>query len=902
MVRDRAKNELRQALKVKLRSGNRVFNDSLDKTDRDDLYRVKLTNRSQFELTLSDVKRKAKVKIELFAQSSRRRQMLKELGNSEFSDLRQQRISKHLDRLFKFNSSKRQPTRSRATTLEKGIYYVRAYGKRGATDYTLTFAADSLPSNTPTPGKPPVPSPGGGGQPIPNPNPGWIKVNFQPNDAPVPQGYIKDTGAAFNAVRGYGWVRQNSLANDETVPIDISGNARDRNREDVEQRLDTFIHMQYPADSNNSSAVKTPAAWEYELPNGRYSVFVSAGDGATDSRHKINIEGVTAISPFQPTNLHEYELGAAVVDVLDGRLTVDAIGGTNTKINYLEIKPIPIGDHPSVTGGVPTSRATNVSLNAAVTLDVNLISVGGGVDANTLTTANVQLIRTQDNTVIPGVINTTGGGDAIVYQPSAPLDPQTHYTFRVTDGVKDQFGNPFLPFSSTFSTGNRTIPPIEGVKFQTPKTVFSSAPISSLTVSPDGNMLYATALDGQIRRWTISANGDLVNPQTFSGLAGANPNAPRALIGLAFDPTNPNVLWISHNDTLFEQPANDFTGKISKLTLQPGADFNAVVQDYVVGLPRSAKDHLTNSIAFGPDGNLYVTQGSNSAMGAPDNAWGQRPERLLTGAVLSIDPTLAPPAGGFNVQTETYTNASGVTTVGTYNPFEIGAPVQIYATGVRNAYDLVWHSNGSLYTPTNGSAAGGNTPDNPTTDANEGLQGVATQNDYLFKVTPGGYYGHPNPLRGEYIMNGGNPTAGDDAAEIVQVKAGNKTFPGYAVGTQPDPDYKGFAYDFGRNRSPNGVIEYQSNAFGGALRNKLLVTEYSGGDDILGLTLDNNGNIVGASPVITGLTNPLDLAEDRQTGNLYIAELVNELTGEGRIRLFKTPSTSNNPRGRSLFS
>jgi len=42
------------------------------------------------------------------------------------------------------------------------------------------------------------------------------------------------------------------------------------------------------------------------------------------------------------------------------------------------------------------------------------------------------------------------------------------------------------------------------------------------------------------------------------------------------------------------------------------------------------------------------------------------------------------------------------------------------------------------------------------------------------------------------------------------------------VDTQPDPNYKGFAYDFGRNRSTNGVIEYKSDTFG-ALKNKLLV-------------------------------------------------------------------------------
>jgi hypothetical protein len=47
---------------------------------------------------------------------------------------------------------------------------------------------------------------------------------------------------------------------------------------------------------------------------------------------------------------------------------------------------------------------------------------------------------------------------------------------------------------------------------------------------------------------------------------------------------------------------------------------------------------------------------------------------------------------------------------GTYNPWAPGAPLTIYASGVRNAYSVIWHSNGQLYAPTNGSAAHGATP------------------------------------------------------------------------------------------------------------------------------------------------------------------------------------------------
>src|SRR5207302_2103475 len=47
---------------------------------------------------------------------------------------------------------------------------------------------------------------------------------------------------------------------------------------------------------------------------------------------------------------------------------------------------------------------------------------------------------------------------------------------------------------------------------------------------------------------------------------------------------------------------------------------------------------------------------------------------------------------------------------GAYNPFATGAPLTIYATGVRNAFSLLWTNDGVLYAPTNGSSAGGNTP------------------------------------------------------------------------------------------------------------------------------------------------------------------------------------------------
>ena len=398
-------------------------------------------------------------------------------------------------------------------------------------------------------------------------------------------------------------------------------------------------------------------------------------------------------------------------------------------------------------------------------------------------------------------------------------------------------------------------------------------PFTSVAVGPDGK-LYAGTLTGEIVRFPLNSNGTTGTAEVITSLQAANGGSQRMLIGLAFDPAataGDLVLWVTHSAYAFSG-GPDWTGKVTRLS---GPNL-ATVQDYVIGLPRSARDHLTNSLAFGPDGALYVIQGSNTGMGAPDAVWENRPERMLTAAVLRIDPTAiaAPP---LDVKTE-----EG----GTYDPFAPLAPVKIHASGVRNAYDLVWHTNGQLYVPTNGSNPGGNTPASPTplpascltrVDSATngpytgpqvpGLSNVAqSQNDFLFRVAQNGYYGHPNPQRCEWVMNGGNPTAGTDTAEVTA----------YPVGTQPDRNWRGSAFDFGQHRSPNGVIEYRKDTFGGALQGKLLVVRYSQGDDIIALTPGGpNMDIVGSETGIagfTGFTDPLDLVENRATGDIYVTE------------------------------
>jgi hypothetical protein len=280
-------------------------------------------------------------------------------------------------------------------------------------------------------------------------------------------------------------------------------------------------------------------------------------------------------------------------------------------------------------------------------------------------------------------------------------------------------------------------------------------------------------------------------------------------------------------------------------------------EDVVINLPRGYRDHLNNQLEFGPDGAIYFCQGSMTAMGAPDQKWNFRPERRLSAAVLRLDPRLLAARASLPLDVKTEDG-------GTYDPLAPEAPLTVYASGVRVGFDLLWHSSGRLYVPINGSARGGNTPASPD-ETVPALHDVSTQPDFLLNAVRGGYYGHPNPARGEFVLNGGNPTAGPDPAEVGE----------YPIGVKPPASWRGSAYDFGKSVSPNGVIEYKSAALGGRLRGKILATRYSGGDDIIVLAVGPGGNVIESLTGIEGFTrfvDPIDLVEDPRSGNLYVAE------------------------------
>ena len=707
-----------------------------------------------------------------------------------------------------------------------------------------------------------------------------IMVNFQDSSSEPPDNWVKDFGQALGQRNSsgqesgyvYGWLKRS-----DKTPLDLTKNGVKR-RSPSDILLATFIQMQ-GNNANNFSGTREEGIWEVKLLNGNYEVTVSVGDGANmDSRHSINVEGVSAIADFVPTAGHMFKTTTVTVSVTDGFLTIDAIGGSNTKINTVSVHPS-TSKRPSVTFVSPDNISANVSdITSIFTTVVKLPN--GAINNATITPASVYLTEEETGTLVPSNVSGTAGGDTIALVPLSPLKLGTTYKFNITSAVKDTADSSFIPYSSTFTTGASSAAALRAVAFDKIDLPNTIGQYSSLTMGPDGK-LYALSIDGLINRYSIKPDGTLETPEPLYSLQDAyGTRTQRLSIGLTFDPsaTASNLIaWVTHN-TFVLQNGPDWDGKISRLS----GPYLGKVENVVVNLPRSVKDHLTNSIAFGPDGALYFTQGSNSSMGSADATWGSRIEHLLSGSVLRLD------VGKLKTLPLDVKTAEGG---GNYNPYDPNAPLTIYASGTRNAYDLVWHSNGSLYVPTNGSAAGGSTPASetgtkrPDGTAYNGPSVPAlskvhqTEKDFLFRVTKGGYYGHPNPLRGEYVMNGGNPTSALDSSEVSY----------YSVGTMPDANWRGYSYDFQNNTSPDGAIEYKSNTFNGALKGKLLVARYSHHDDIIVLTPGGrNNDIISATEGysikgFTGFVDPLDLTEDPKNGNIYVSEFA----GQGKITLLR---------------
>jgi glucose/arabinose dehydrogenase len=203
---------------------------------------------------------------------------------------------------------------------------------------------------------------------------------------------------------------------------------------------------------------------------------------------------------------------------------------------------------------------------------------------------------------------------------------------------------------------------------------------TSIALSPDGDV-FISERHGNLYRM-VDADGDGVFEEKALFASGFN-----EMTGLVF--AQDGTLYVSSR------------GKVTTLRDTDGDNVADESVDIITGLPRGR--HQNDGLAFGPDGKLYVTNGSTC-----DECEEADPR---SAAILQA-------------------NADGT-------------GLRVYASGLRNAYDLVFDSQGRLWATDNGSDA------------------PCATIDELNLIVDGGDYGWPYAADGCDSLNDGIPPVAD---------------------------------------------------------------------------------------------------------------------------------------------
>jgi len=301
------------------------------------------------------------------------------------------------------------------------------------------------------------------------------------------------------------------------------------------------------------------------------------------------------------------------------------------------------------------------------------------------------------------------------------------------------------------------------------------------------------------------------------------------------------------------------SGILHKLVKQGG---NWIKHDLVVGLPRSEENHVANGLTLYGNNKLLLNMGGHTNMGAPSNNFAQLPEFALSAAILEID-LAAIGNGPYILPTLNDEDRAGVNDAN--DPFggnngknqailESNGPVSLFATGFRNHYDIVVAESGKVYTYDNGPNPGwGGEPQGNCT--NQSDDGGALHFDNLHLVTKGSYGGHPNPTRGNKNnkFNNSNPQSPIEGAAIPS-----------------NCDYKNPVTEDGAlaqiASSSNGLTEYTSTNFFGAMQGNLLVAAFN--KSIYRIVLNGAGTaVLSQSKLFTGVgSTPLDVTAQGANG------------------------------------
>lgn len=349
---------------------------------------------------------------------------------------------------------------------------------------------------------------------------------------------------------------------------------------------------------------------------------------------------------------------------------------------------------------------------------------------------------------------------------------------------------------------------------------------TSLAFGPDGR-LYVAQQTGRVVALTLYGD-TVIDVQQI-----APANALQDVLGIAFnpaDPPDPVTLYVAHTRLFAGVDGPPYPGKIAKLV---APDFTPV--DIITGLPVAAGEHATNGIAFDAQGRLYIAQGGSTNSGIPSERH-PRPESPLSSAVLAAD--ISAPGFDGNVRYDP-PNATGTTID------QVAGDVRTFATGFRNPYDIVAHSNGRVYITDNGPNPGDGPRSLSCTEQGDGPWGP----DELNLVREGAYYGHPNRNRGR-----------EDPGQCAYAAP-------WDVGLATPPIAL-LSYSV----SADGMTEYTADTFGGLMQGDLIYVEWIDGRVWSVHLSDDGASVTAISQLVPRVFDtPLDVAMGPD-GTLYVAE------------------------------
>lgn len=254
----------------------------------------------------------------------------------------------------------------------------------------------------------------------------------------------------------------------------------------------------------------------------------------------------------------------------------------------------------------------------------------------------------------------------------------------------------------------------------------------------------------------------------------------------------------------------------------------------VTGLPVSDHDHGINGITFGDNNELYIQTPGNTNGGIPGALSSTRlQEENLFSCATIVARNLNNPEFDGRLEYDENGNQVG------------GADVSVFASGQRNSYGIVLHSNGNLYATDNGPNNGFGDKSTSCTES----ASIEYQVDKLNLIKEGQYYGHSNRKRGE-----------TDPRQCVW----------HSIDEPSDSEYTAPISKL--RSSSNGLCEFETEHFAGQLQGNLIISQWRGTIVHVALSSDGESSKNGPSDFPPGLIyeDALDIVQGPD-GTLFTA-------------------------------